>query len=228
MRHTLGGGPDSCVQIPAARVLGTLSGAAKAGLVGLTLILGGATQAQTVASLPSNGQAIENNGSARPVAAWNDFCRRYPAECAVDASEPAKVAMTPEIWKTIVAVNRRVNGRIRPMTDKAHWNVVDRWDFPDDGYGDCEDYQLLKRRMLRERGLPQRAMRMTVVIDELNEGHAVLMIRTDRGDYILDNKTNAVLPWEQTGYVFVKREGQESTAWVSLGGVTSPTATANR
>jgi predicted transglutaminase-like cysteine proteinase len=82
--------------------------------------------------------------------------------------------------------------------------------------------------MLAERGLSRRAMRMTVVIDELNEGHAVLMIRTDRGDYILDNKTNAVLPWDQTGYVYVKREGQDSTAWTSLGGVTSPTATANR
>ena len=227
MRHTLGGGPDTCVRNPAG-VLGTLSGVAKASLVGLTLILGGATQAQTVASLPSGGQAIENSGGARPVAAWNDFCRRHPAECAVDASEPAKITMTPEIWKTIVAVNRRVNARIRPMTDKAHWNVVDRWDFPEDGYGDCEDYQLLKRKLLRERGLPQRAMRMTVVIDELNEGHAVLMIRSDKGDYILDNKTNAVLPWGETGYVYVKREGQESTAWVSLGGVTSPTATANR
>ena len=70
---------------------------------------------------------------------------------------------------------------------------------------------------------------MTVVIDELGEGHAVLMVRTDRGDYILDNKTSAVLPWDQTGYVFVKRESQDAVAWVSLGGRTaSPTTTANR
>ena len=54
------------------------------------------------------------------------------------------------------------------------------------------------------------------------------MIRTDRGDFILDNKTNAVLPWSETGYIFVKREGQDSTAWVSLGGALSPVATANR
>jgi predicted transglutaminase-like cysteine proteinase len=69
---------------------------------------------------------------------------------------------------------------------------------------------------------------MTVVIDELGEGHAVLTIRTDRGDYILDNKTSAILPWDQTGYVFVKRESQESTSWVALGGRSSPTTTANR
>ncbi|MDF3062186.1 MAG: transglutaminase family protein cysteine peptidase [Microvirga sp.] len=228
MRHALEGRFDTCVQIRPAGVLSTISAAAKGGLIALTLVLGGATQAQTVASLPGNAQAIDNSGSARPVAAWTDFCRRHPTECAVSTAEPAKVAMTPDIWSAIVSVNRRVNARIKPTTDKAHWNVVDRWDFPDDGQGDCEDYQLLKRKMLRERGLPQRAMRMTVVIDELNEGHAVLMIRSDRGDYILDNKTNAVLPWDQTGYVYVKREGQDSMAWTSLGGVTSPTATANR
>ena len=228
MRHTLEGRYDTCVQIRPAGVLSTISAAAKGGLIALTLVLGGATQAQTVASLPGKAQAIDNSGSARPVAAWTDFCRRHPSECAVNAAEPAKIAMTPEIWSAIVSVNRRVNARIKPTTDKAHWGVIDRWDFPDDDRGDCEDYQLLKRRILAERGLPRRAMRMTVVIDELNEGHAVLMIRTDRGDYILDNKTNAVLPWDQTGYVYVKREGHDSTAWTSLGGVTSPIATANR
>jgi predicted transglutaminase-like cysteine proteinase len=66
------------------------------------------------------------------------------------------------------------------------------------------------------------------VIDDEGEGHAVLMVRTDRGDFILDNKRNAVLPWHQTGYVYVKREGQDSASWVSLGRSTSPTVTANR
>jgi predicted transglutaminase-like cysteine proteinase len=54
------------------------------------------------------------------------------------------------------------------------------------------------------------------------------MVRTDRGDFILDNKTDGVLPWFQTGYVFVKRESQDAIAWVSLGGAISPTMTANR
>ena len=114
------------------------------------------------------------------------------------------------------------------MTDLEHWSVVDRWDIPDDGYGDCEDYQLLKRKLLAAKGLPRRAMRMTVVIDEQGEGHAVLMLRTDRGDFILDNKRNAILPWQKTGYVFVKRESQDGTEWASLGARSSPVTTANR
>ena len=201
----------------------------KATLFGLTLVIGGATtQAQTLASLPSATQPIERNGAAKPVAAWLDFCKRYPDECAVNTAEPATVELTAATWNTIVSVNKRVNARIKPVTDQVHWGIVDRWDFPDDGSGDCEDFQLLKRKILVERGLPRRALRMTVVIDEQGEGHAVLMVRTDRGDYILDNKTNAVLPWAQTGSVFVTREGQESSAWGSLGGLTSPVTTANR
>ena len=120
-----------------------------------------------------------------------------------------------------MAVNRRVNGKIKPITDKEHWGLVDRWEFPDDGMGDCEDYQLLKRRLLVERGLPRRAMRMTVVIDELGEGHAVLMVRTDRGDFILDNKTSAVLPWDQTPATS-SSSARARTAWRGFRSAASP------
>ncbi|WP_375466033.1 transglutaminase-like cysteine peptidase [uncultured Methylobacterium sp.] len=203
--------------------------AAALGLVGTILMIGGAsTQTRPVASLPETGTAVETGPAARPVVAWTEFCQRLPAECTVDVAEPAFIPLNAALWRTLSAVNRRVNGRIKPVTDQAHWGVVDRWDFPDDGFGDCEDYQLLKRRMLVERGLPRRAMRMTVVIDEIGEGHAVLMVRTDHGDFILDNKTNTVLSWRNTGYAYIKREGQDGKAWVSLNGGNSPVATANR
>ena len=225
MRQGLFGGRDHSGQ----SALVAVAALAKAALVGLPLLVGGATsQAQTLAALPSAPAAVEKIGAAKPVTAWVKFCDQFPAECAVDTSEPAVVSLTQDTWNSIVSVNRSVNRRIKPVTDKAHWGLVDRWEFPDDGMGDCEDFQLLKRKLLVERGLPRRAMRMTVVIDEIGEGHAVLMVRTDRGDFILDNKTNAVLPWNQTGYVFVKREGQEDAAWASLGGLGSPVTTANR
>jgi predicted transglutaminase-like cysteine proteinase len=227
MRQALFGRFKARVRISAWRI--GVAVALQAGCLGLALVLGGAPAlAQTLASLPAPTQTLDRTGSARPVAAWSNFCERYPAECAIDVSEPAVLTLTPEVWRAIMSVNRGVNKRIKPMTDLKHWGVVDKWDFPDDGYGDCEDYQLLKRKLLVEHGLSRRAMRMTVVIDEQGEGHAVLMVRTDRGDFILDNKRMSVLPWQQTGYVFVKREGHDSLAWVSLNGVTSPTVTANR
>ncbi len=196
-------------------------------LLGLAMTAGAAA-AQTVAALPQTTLPAAAVGEARPVAAWTEWCRRSPSDCAVNAAEPASIALTPAAWRMIVSVNKAVNNRIEPLTDQEHWGVVDSWDLPTDGQGDCEDYQLLKRRLLVEAGFPRRALRMTVVIDEKGEGHAVLMVRTDRGDLVLDNKVDAVLPWHQTGYVYVKREGHDGTAWVSLGGARSPTATANR
>jgi predicted transglutaminase-like cysteine proteinase len=191
------------------------------------LIHGIQTNAQA-APLPQSQHPIQGTGTATPIAAWTKFCEQFPTECAINLEEPARIKLTRQTWRTIVAVNTQVNTRVKSKTDREHWGVADRWDFPDDGYGDCEDYQILKRRLLVKAGLPQRALRMTVVIDELGAGHAVMMVRTDRGDYILDNKRNAVLPWYDTGYIYVKREGSEGSSWTSLGGRTSPTITANQ
>lgn len=195
----------------------------------LMVFAGSAAQAQTLAALPTSSNPIASMGTAKPLLAWTKFCDSNPDECTVDLTEPERIELTPQIWKTIVSVNQRVNASIKAVTDADHWGVVDIWDFAEDGRGDCEDFQLLKRKILSESGLPRRAMRMTVVIDELGEGHAVLTVRTNRGDYILDNKTSSVLPWSKTGYVYIKRESQDTVGWVSLGGIaTSPTTTANR
>ena len=187
--------------------------------------------AQTLAALPRPGTIgrIDVEGAARPVAAWVKFCERYRDECDVDLSEPAVIALTPKVWRSLNAVNRQVNATIQPTTDQDHWGVVDRWDIPADGKGDCEDIQLMKRKILSEQyGLPRRALRMTVVIDEQGEGHAVLMVRTNEGELILDNKRSTIVSWHETGYVFVKREGQDGRDWVSLGDRSSPVTTANQ
>jgi predicted transglutaminase-like cysteine proteinase len=158
--------------------------------------------------------------------AWIEFCDQQPWECSIDLSEPDTILLTDGTLALLQEVNTHVNRTIAAVTDQDHWGVVDRWDYPDDGLGDCEDMQLLKRKLLIERGLPQRAIRMTVVIDELGAGHAVMRVRTDRGDLILDNKRDAVLPWQQTGYVYVKGEGVDGATWVWLGDQIAPTVTA--
>ena len=185
-------------------------------------------QAQTGSILPGVSQPVARVGAAKPIIGWIRFCEQNPAECAVDPDEPATIDLTAKHWETLNRVNQQVNGTIKAKTDMDHWGVEDVWDFAEDRYGDCEDYQLVKRKRLVEAGFPRRALRMTVVIDEEGAGHAVMMVRTSRGDFILDNKRNAVLPWNKTGYVYIKREGDQGTAWASLGGRTSPTMTANQ
>ncbi|MBM0207085.1 transglutaminase-like cysteine peptidase [Micromonospora sp. STR1s_5] len=164
----------------------------------------------------------------RPTTAWKQFCTRLPAECAIDPSEPETFTLTAANWALIKSINLRVNETIEQVTDQVHWGVNDRWDYPDDGKGDCEDIQLLKRKLLAAAGLPRRAMRMTVVIDSKDAGHAVLTVRTDRGDFILDNETDSVLPWDKTGYEFIKREGAEGMAWIALGGEQTRIVVASR
>ena len=89
---------------------------------------------------------------------------------------------------------------------------------PDDGYGDCEDYVLLKRRMLVQVGWPRETLLVTVVRDEKGEGHAVLTVITDEGDYVLDNQNKDILIWSDTGYRFIKRQSQSNpNVWVALG-----------
>ena len=185
-------------------------------------------QTQTGSILPGIAQPVSKVGTAKPIQGWVRFCQQNPAECAVDPDEPATIEMTAKDWQTLNRVNQQVNAAIKAKTDKDHWGVEDIWDFAEDGYGDCEDYQLVKRKRLVEVGFPRRALRMTVVIDEEGAGHAVMMVRTSRGDLILDNKRNAVLPWHKTGYVYIKREGDEGSTWASLGRRTSPTMTANQ
>jgi predicted transglutaminase-like cysteine proteinase len=149
---------------------------------------------------------------------WVEFCIEYKSECATKPSAARDVVLTPKAWTDLVRVNAWVNDSIKPLTDLEHWGVVERWSFPDDGYGDCEDYVLAKRRMLIKAGWPREALLITVVRDKKGEGHAVLTVKTDKGEYILDNQNENVVAWTETGYRFVKRQSQsDQNVWVSLG-----------
>jgi predicted transglutaminase-like cysteine proteinase len=158
---------------------------------------------------------------------WVEFCASNPVECATTATKPRDVVLTAKAYKDLVRINKWVNDSIKPMTDLEHWGVIERWSYPDDGYGDCEDYVLLKRRLLLSAGWPREALLITVVRDHKDEGHAVLTVKTDRGEFILDNQAEEVLPWSETGYRFVKRQSQhDPNVWVSLGDPRPAPATA--
>jgi predicted transglutaminase-like cysteine proteinase len=159
---------------------------------------------------------------------WVDFCNRYAGECDGPALPAQDIALNAKALKQIDHVNRSVNKSVQPETDMDHWGVVDRWDYPLDGKGDCEDYALLKRKMLIAAGFPRQALLMTVVKDHLGEGHAVLTIKTDRGEFVLDNMVDAMLPWDETGYRFVKRQSQQDpNVWETISpAVSAPLFTA--
>ncbi len=158
---------------------------------------------------------------------WIEFCVEYDPECKTTPSVPRDVVLSLQAWKDMVRVNRWVNTNVRPLTDMEHWGVVERWNYPEDGYGDCEDYVLLKRRMLLQAGWPREALLITVVRDLHGDGHAVLTVKTDKGEFILDNQRDDIMLWSDTGYRFVKRQSQaDPNLWVSLGDPHTAPATA--
>jgi predicted transglutaminase-like cysteine proteinase len=165
--------------------------------------------------------------TARPPIGWIEFCIEYEPECKTKPTQPRDVVLTIQAWKDLERVNLFVNTHVKPMTDMEHWGVVERWNYPDDGYGDCEDYVLQKRRLLMAAGWPREALLITVVRDKRGDGHAVLTVKTDKGEFILDNQNDQILLWSDTGYRFVKRQSQsDQNVWVSLGDPRGTPATA--
>jgi predicted transglutaminase-like cysteine proteinase len=149
---------------------------------------------------------------------WVEFCGEHARVCSAGPTAPRDITLSAAAWKDLLRVNRYVNTQITPLTDLEHWGVVEKWSYPDDGYGDCEDYVLLKQHLLMQAGWPREALLITVVRDKQGDGHAVLTVRTDKGEFVLDNQNEKVLLWSETGYRFVKRQSQaDPNVWVSLG-----------
>ena len=151
-----------------------------------------------------------------PPVGYVEFCGRSEAECQFSGGKEETLALTTENWGQIEQVNRYVNTKIRPASDMELYGKADYWTYPKDA-GDCEDYVLLKKRYLTELGFNADELLITVVLDENNEGHAILTIVSNKGDYILDNRRSEILRWDDTGYKFLKRQSQPtSNQWVSL------------
>ena len=124
--------------------------------------------------------------------------------------------LTDATWQEISAVNMLVNGTVKPMNDFDIYGKDEVWAYPH-GAGDCEDYVLEKRRDLMLKGISLADLLITVVRKPDGEGHAVLTVRTDQGDYILDNLNDTVKPWEDTGYRYLKRQATNHTGrWVTI------------
>jgi predicted transglutaminase-like cysteine proteinase len=147
-----------------------------------------------------------------------EFCKANPDECSIEVVLTEPVVMNDQAWNVINRINSYVNDIIKPMNDFDIYGRDEMWTYPA-SVGDCEDYVLLKRRFLIEKGVSPSNALITVVRKADGEGHAVLTIRTDKGDYILDNLTDRVRNWNRTGYTFLKRQADTLPGrWVTITG----------
>jgi predicted transglutaminase-like cysteine proteinase len=145
-----------------------------------------------------------------------EFCAARPAECRPNQNVVEAVTLDDRAWSELLAVNAAVNQAVTPVTDQELYNVSEFWTYPN-GYGDCEDFVLAKRRDLIEAGWPASTLLMSVVRESNGDGHAVLIVRTDRGDLVLDNQDGTIRVWNETPYQFIKRQSQaDAGKWVDM------------
>ena len=169
-----------------------------------------APQVQKVAFMSSFGDTL-------PPIGYVTFCREHQVECRPGRRFADRIQLTVAKFHEIEEVNSEVNASVAPITDLELYGKPEVWAYPSANKGDCEDYVLQKRRTLIEHGYPESTLLITVVRDENNEGHAVLTVRTDQGDYVLDNKRRDVVRWTDTPYSFVKRQSEKNPlVWISL------------
>ena len=187
-----------------------------AALVGALMALVAITS-PTQALDTANVAFVQTNGGTTSIPVGHaEFCNSRPDECRANPNPVALISLTEGLWQQLLSVNAGVNQHVVPVTDQDLYQVAEFWTYPN-GYGDCEDYALAKRRELVNAGWPASALLMAVVKQANGEGHAVLMVRTDRGDLVLDNQVGSVDLWSKTPYKFIKRQSQANAGqWVDM------------
>lgn len=182
-------------------------------------------------------EPMRHGAEAHPPQAFIELCERLAALCEAQDKEPLELAKRHEASESDLAeladINAYVNANVRPETDKEQYGVEDRWDVAKiGGAGDCEDYVLLKRELLLKKGWRPQDLLITVVRDEHGDGHAVLTVRTAKGEYVLDNRKPDVVPWtisrDSYGYTFYQVESYlNPRVWYEVtNGAATPLSTA--
>lgn len=162
--------------------------------------------------LPSAGHLTEG-GYTAPPAAFVEYCGKYSSQCTMSGS--GVVELDASRWAQLRDVQYSVNARI---TSKVEAKGEDHWDVGVSA-GDCDDYAVTKRAELIDRGWPSSALTLTVGFLPNGEGHLVLVARTDRGEFLLDNLRSDVVAADRVHYRWVARQSSvHPKLWVRVNG----------
>ncbi len=135
-----------------------------------------------------------------------------PQPVALPALVPTSktIHLTPVVWAALNGVNQTINAKIRPMSDEQAFGISDYWTLPlSDGprpVGNCKHYALEKRKALVDAGFSPDALSIAIVRTSWGEVHAVLIVGTDQGDYVLDNLSPWIKGWQEVNYTWIERQ----------------------
>ncbi len=188
--------------------IATMGGNLAAGLV--SLCLGFATPAEADVARPHI--ALQQNVAAP--AGFEGVCSRYPWMCTTSGN---RAPLGREALSVAGAVNSAINARVHEVSDQSQYKREEYWALPTATGGDCEDFALAKKHALIGKGIAPERLLVATVLDRKRAPHAVLVLRTDDGDYVLDNLTSRIKPWQDTGYTFLRIQSPKAPGeWLAV------------
>lgn len=196
---------------------GRVRRALRSALAALTVAAGLAGCTVTMAPPMSFGDGpIPAFQHVAPPFGFIGYCNRNREDCTGGTDNPQPVTMTPEMWSEADLVNRHVNA-LPQVSDRARYGIDEFWTVADAEGGDCEDLAIAKRLALIERGWPASALLLATVTEWNGDGHAVLVIRTYHGDFVLDNKSPTIERADAVPYLWNRMQSDRRPwAWVNL------------
>jgi len=133
--------------------------------------------------------------------------------------------LTQDLWEALDRINREVNSDIKYVVDTELYDQPDFWTVVvGKGHGDCDDYALTKiKRLVKQTDWRRASLSIAVCYVEdsrgragRGEGHAVAVARTNRGDFVLDNRHRKVMAYDKLPYRWVMMEDFANKRWVRI------------
>ncbi len=190
--------------------------AALTGAAALLITLN-AAQAATSENAKGDKRFATEYAQTLPPVGFVQYCLASPEACNGRSLVTQRISLSGDRWQLLFRTNSGINAQITAVSDQLNHGVPENWSMPANNRGDCEDYVLLKKAKLATLGFATNAMKITVVLDEEGNGHAVLTLVTEEGDYVLDNRRDDIRRWTETGYTFLKRQSDnDPKRWMAL------------
>ena len=120
-------------------------------------------------------------------------------------------------YKLASRINSDVNASVTWMSDSEQFGVPEFWCEARSGFDDCDGYALLKREQLIQQGFDEDKIHIAtcwINVKAIDTGHCVLIVETDKGQFVLDNNLKDPVPlnFETVGYKYlwniIEREGK--------------------
>lgn len=169
----------------------------------------GLVAALILAALSVSVSGAVARGGHAPIG-YQVLCITQPNIPECKGGGASSVRANSDVMATLIRVNDSVNTRIKPQYDPTGADV---WSV-NASTGDCEEYALAKRRALIQAGLPPSSLRLAYVKTRSGVGHAVLIVKTSRGDMVLDVLTRKIKPLSQSGLRLISMSSSNPTKWI--------------